>query len=97
MSQKYLFPRSKNLDVRLSAREIFGAAPSRFRDRAAKSGRWNAPRLWGEAMEQVEEGWLPPLYLYQTMEIRRNGAPGGITFLSDSVFFNRASFAMGEI
>ena len=39
----------------------------------------------------------PPLYLYQTMEIRRNGAPGGITFLSDSVFFNRASFAMGEI
>ena len=45
-------------------RKLFNSPPSRFQERAKKSGFENAPLLRGEAIEQSNKGWLlPPFHL----------------------------------
>ena len=96
LSQKYLFPRDRKLDVRLPAREIFGDDADRFRGRSAKYGRKNDPLLWVDAMDQVGEGWLP-LLRYPLIGNRWNGVRNGIATLPDSVFFSQSRFAIAAI
>ena len=64
LSQKGVFALSKLDETALFPTLLFRTAAARFRERAAKSGMKNAARLWSEATEQVDKGWLfPPVEL----------------------------------
>ena len=60
LSQKHLYPTDEKVgpSAAIPVTELFSTAGSRFRERSAKSGHKNAQQLWGEALEQVQKGWL---------------------------------------
>ena len=66
---------------RIPRSQLFDAATARFRERVTKSGRENAHILWGEALQQVEKGWLIPPLPWQPTVALAPGVPPALTFV----------------
>ena len=60
LSQRYTYDLADRdkLKDRIPRSQLFEAASLRFRERAAKYGHKDAQVIWGEALQQVEKGWL---------------------------------------
>ena len=51
------FAASSSSGVTIEPGKLLDTDAARFRERSAKSGMRDTPHLWGEATEQVENGW----------------------------------------
>ena len=58
LSQSGVYPKDPQAVPAPDTATIWADAESRFRSRAAGSGRLNEGTLWNESMEQVKKGWL---------------------------------------
>ena len=59
-SHRHVFAEDADARTRIPRKQLYTAESARFRDRADKSGFKNAHPLWGDALQQVEKGWLMP-------------------------------------
>ena len=86
-------------EILVSERSQAGCASSGARDFRLCAGSipgaigqiWqgNDPMHWIDSMEQLKEGWAPPLLRYPMMGDRWNGVRNDITSLDDSGFFSQ--------
>ena len=58
LSQKGVYPTDPSIGQAPDLSEIWNLRTERFRNRATRSGWKDANALWGEAMGQVNRGWL---------------------------------------
>ena len=60
LSRRFAYERDRKYVDLLPRSALYESASARFKERAAKAGHANAQQLWGEAIQQVENGWLCP-------------------------------------
>ena len=60
LSHRFTFEPEEVKFPRTHWKQLYVTASTRFRERADKSGFRNSQVLWGEALQQVEKGWLLP-------------------------------------
>ena len=82
LSQTSVYPTDPKVPEPKAMAAIFPSAAARFRERAAKSGYKNADKLWSEAMQQVDKGWL-----HQPVKLDRDGKPENFTGQSYNIAF----------
>ena len=58
--QRFTFEKEAAKFPRIPCKQLYVTAPTRFRDRVAKSGFKNAKAFRGESLQQMEKGWVMP-------------------------------------